>query len=140
LTGNSEKDGQFLEKRNRRAIRLNCHFRLPNWVDFEKITEQRENRRTTPIARNRNVAERSKYQDKIIKNYYANREAIGLQRLGELAGELYLAEGKARAKAWKNIRLALEKLKIPEKRIEHLVKQDDPALVAKLVEELLAQK
>ncbi len=93
-----------------------------------------------PNGRTHNLAERSKYQDKIIKSYYANREAIGLQRLGELAGELYLAQGKARDKAWKNVRSALEKLKIPEKRIEHLVKQDNPALVAKLVEELLARK
>jgi len=54
--------------------------------------------------------------------------------------ELYLAEGKARQKHWKNISGALEKLKIPATRIEHLVKQDNPALVAKLVEELLAKK
>jgi hypothetical protein len=86
------------------------------------------------------VAERSKYQDKIIKNYYANREAIGLQRLGELATELYLAEGKARERKWKNVVSALEKLKIPQARIDHLVKQDNPALVAKLVEELMAKQ
>ncbi len=49
------------------------------------------------------MAERSKYQQKIIKNYYDNREAISLQRLGELVTELYLAEGKARQKQWKNI-------------------------------------
>ena len=35
---------------------------------------------------------------------------------------------------------ALEKLKVPAARIEHLVKQDNPSLVAKLVEELLAKK
>lgn len=87
-----------------------------------------------------NMAERSKYQDKIIKNYYANREAIALQRLGELATELYLAEGKARQRKWKNVAAALEKLKIPPDRIEHLVKQDNPSLVAKLVEELMAKQ
>jgi len=86
------------------------------------------------------VAERSKYQQKIIKNYYNNVEAISLQRLSELVTELYLAEGKARQKHWKNIAGALEKLKIPASRIETLVKQDNPALVAKLVEELLAKK
>ena len=41
------------------------------------------------------MAERSKHQQKIIKNYYQNREAISLQRLSELVSELYLAEGKA---------------------------------------------
>jgi hypothetical protein len=54
------------------------------------------------------VAERSKHQQKIIKNYYENREAISLQRLSELVTELYLAEGKGRQKQWKNIASALE--------------------------------
>lgn len=85
------------------------------------------------------MAQRSKYQEKIIKNYYQNREAIGLQRLGELVTELYLAEGKARAKAWAQIVAALEKLKIPQPQIDHLVQQDNPALVAKLLEQLLAK-
>jgi hypothetical protein len=95
---------------------------------------------TKNIHGERAVAERSKYQQKIIKNYYDNREAISLQRLSELVTELYLAEGKARQKQWKNITSALEKLKVPASRIEHLVKQDNPSLVAKLVEELLAKK
>ncbi|MGD9723314.1 MAG: hypothetical protein AB7O59_18225 [Pirellulales bacterium] len=86
------------------------------------------------------MAERSKHQQKIIKNYYENREAISLQRLSELVTELYLAEGKKRQKQWGYIRTALEKLKVPATRIEHLEKQDNPALVAKLVEELLAKK
>ena len=81
----------------------------------------------------------SKYQQKVIKNYYDNREAISLQRLSELVTDLYLAEGKKRAKQWEYIVAALEKLKVPRSRIEHLVKQDNPALVAKLVEELLAK-
>ena len=54
---------------------------------------------STPNLRRDPVAERSKYQQKIIKNYYDNREAISLQRLSELVTELYLAEGKARAQA-----------------------------------------
>jgi hypothetical protein len=85
------------------------------------------------------MADYSKFQQKVIKNYYDNREAISLQRLGELVTELYLAEGKAREKQWKNIVAALEKLKVPPARIQHLVKQDNPALVAKLLEELLAK-
>ncbi len=86
------------------------------------------------------MAERTKHQQKIIKNYYENRDAISLQRLSELVTELYLAEGKARERQWKSIRGTLEKLKIPASRIDHLVKQDNPSLVAKLVEELLAKK
>ena len=86
------------------------------------------------------MAEHSKYQKKVIKNYYDNREAISLQRLGELITELYLAEGAARKKHWKAIVTALEHLKVPATRIDHLVKQDNPALLAKLLEELMAKK
>jgi hypothetical protein len=82
----------------------------------------------------------SKYQQKIIKNFYENREAISLQRLSELVTELYLAEGKARERQWKYIVTALEKLGLPAARIEHLRKRDDPKLLAKLVEELMAKQ
>jgi hypothetical protein len=82
----------------------------------------------------------SKHQQKIIKNYYDNREAISLQRLSELVTELYLAEGKGRERQWKFIVTALGKLGLPAERIGHLREQDNPALLAKLVEELMARK
>lgn len=85
------------------------------------------------------MAEYSKYQQNIIKNYYENKDAIALQKLSELVTNLYLAEGKQRARHWKNAVAAMEKLKIPASRIKNLVEQDDPALVAKLVEELMAK-
>jgi len=81
----------------------------------------------------------SKYQQKIIKNYYQNQDAILLQRLGEQVTDLYLAEGKARTNLWKRIRGTLEKLKLSADRIDQLVDSDNPALLAKLVEELLAK-
>jgi len=83
------------------------------------------------------VAERSKYQQKIIKNYYDNREAISLQRLSELVTDLYLAEGKKRSGIWKRIAGALENLNVPPARIEHLVQSDNPALVADLLKTLI---
>jgi heme oxygenase len=86
------------------------------------------------------MPERTKYQEKIIKNYYQNQDAIQLQKLGEHVTELYLAEGKARAKRWQSVVTTLEKLKVPASRIDHLRQQDNPALVAKLLEELLAKK
>jgi hypothetical protein len=82
----------------------------------------------------------TKHQQKIIKNYFENREAISLQRLSELVTELYLAEGKGRERQWKYIVGALQKLGLPEARIEHLRKKDDPRLLAKLVEELMAKQ
>jgi hypothetical protein len=82
----------------------------------------------------------TKFQQRAIKNFYDNREAISLQRLSELVTELYLAEGKGRARQWKFIVAALKKLGLPEQRIEHLQKKDDPKLLAKLVEELMAKQ
>jgi len=82
----------------------------------------------------------TKYQQRIIKNFYENRESISLQRLSELVTELYLSEGKARERQWKFIVGALNKLGLPEQRIEHLKKKDDPKLLAKLVEELMAKQ
>ena len=86
------------------------------------------------------MAERTKYQQNIIKNYYQNQDAILMQRLGEQVTELYLATGKSREKQWKRVVTTLAKLKIPQSRIDHLVNADNPALLAKLVEELLAKQ
>jgi heme oxygenase len=86
------------------------------------------------------VQQRTRYQEKIIKNYYQNQDALALQKLGEQVTELFLAEGKGRARCWQRSVGHLEKLKVPASRIEHLQKADNPALVAKLLEELLAKK
>ena len=85
------------------------------------------------------MAERSKHQQKIIKNYYENRDSIALQRLQELVTELYLATGKKRQQHWKSIVLHLGKLGVAQERIEILQKKDDAAEVAKLVAELAAK-
>jgi len=84
------------------------------------------------------MAKRSAYQERAIKNYYKNRDAIMLQRLGELVTDLYLAEGKSRARVWQRVSVALEKLEIPPRRIEHLVQSDNPELVANLLKELMS--
>ena len=83
------------------------------------------------------MPKRSAYQERAIKNYYKNRDAIMLQRLGELVTDLYLAEGKSRARVWQRITGALEKLEIKPQRIEHIVKSDNPELVANLLQELM---
>jgi hypothetical protein len=83
------------------------------------------------------MAEHSKHQQRIIRNYYNHRETLALQRLGELVTELYLAEGsKQRQRQWKFIVAALEKLNVKKPQIDHLVKQDDAALLAKFLEQL----
>jgi len=80
------------------------------------------------------------YQQKIVKRYYDNLDTIQRQRLAELVGELYLSEGKKRQRLWKSVAAALERLKFSPERIAHLVKQDNPALVAELVKELEKKK
>src|SRR5205085_9832336 len=82
----------------------------------------------------------SAHQQKIIKRYYDNIDTIALQRLADLVGELYLSEGKKKEKAWQAAVRAMEKLEVPASRIEHLVKQQKPALVAELVKELQAKR
>lgn len=76
------------------------------------------------------------YQQKVIKRYYDNQDTILRQRLAELVGELYLADGKKKERAWKAAVAAMEKLKVPKDRIDHLVKSGKPELLAGLVKEL----
>jgi hypothetical protein len=75
----------------------------------------------------------SRHQEKIIKNYYRNRDAIGLQKAQEAVTELYLSEGKKRATIWKRLASHLEKIGLPEDQIKNLQEQDDPALVANVL-------
>lgn len=84
------------------------------------------------------MAEHSRYQQRIIKNYYQNQPAILLQKLQELVTKLYLGEGSAKQQ-WKQAATSLEKLGVPASRIEHVIGEQDPARLAKLVEELMAK-
>jgi len=80
---------------------------------------------------------RSNYQDRIVRNYYQNLDALMIQRLGELVTDLYLAEGEAKIRLWKRVGTTLEKLKIPKAQIQHLLQSDNPTLVANLLQKLL---
>lgn len=86
------------------------------------------------------MAEFSKHQQKVIRNYYDNREGIALQRVQELVTELYLATGKKRQKHWESVALHLGKLGVKPDVIEHLRSQDNPELVATLVKKLIEKK
>jgi hypothetical protein len=82
------------------------------------------------------MADFTPHQQKIIKRYYDNQDLIQSQRLAELVTDLYLAEGKKRQRVWKAIVAALQKLKIPQDRIDHVQQQDNPVLVAEIVKEI----
>ena len=85
------------------------------------------------------MAELTKYQQSIVKNYYANLDTALLQRLGEQVTDLYLAEGKKREKLWTSVAGSLAKLGVPQSRIDTLRKSDDARRLAALVQELLAK-
>ncbi|MCI0380574.1 MAG: hypothetical protein L0215_23550 [Gemmataceae bacterium] len=80
------------------------------------------------------------HQQKIIQRYYDNQGALRHQRLAELVSDLYLAEGKKKQKLWQSAAAAMEKLGVPKSRIEHLLKHQNPALVAEVVKELEGKK
>ena len=80
--------------------------------------------------------EYSSYQQKVIKRYYDNRDAIDDQRLSELVTNLYLAEGKKQAKMWETAETIMTRMELPQSRIDHVLKSKDPAVLARVVEEL----
>lgn len=82
----------------------------------------------------------SKYQQKVIKNFYDNRGTLALQRAEELVTELYLSEGKQREKHWKSMAGHLEKLGVKKEQIDHLVAQDKPELVATLIKKIMQKQ
>jgi hypothetical protein len=85
------------------------------------------------------MAELSKYQQSIVKNYYDNLDTALVQRLGEQVTDLYLAEGKKRAKLWESVTKSLVKVGVPQKRIDHVVASDDARQLATLLQELWAK-
>jgi hypothetical protein len=85
------------------------------------------------------MADFTPYQQKVIKRYYDNKDIIQRNRLAELVGELYLAEGKKKERAWASAAAAMQKLGVPQSRIDHLLNQRDPQLLAELVKELEAK-
>jgi hypothetical protein len=85
------------------------------------------------------MAKNSKYQQKIIQNYYRNRDAIALQRAQELVTELYLSQGKKRQRNWQTLAGHLVQLGVPQPQIDRLVASDNPELAAHLVRRLSAK-
>jgi hypothetical protein len=86
------------------------------------------------------MADFTPYQQKIIKRYYDNQDTLQRQRLAELVSELYLSSGKKREKVWEAVVSAMQKLGIPQSRIDHLRAQGKPELIAEVVKELETKK
>jgi hypothetical protein len=82
------------------------------------------------------MADFTPYQQKIVKRYYKNYDAIQHQRLSEMVTEIYLSEGKKLDRLWKSVGELLRKLEFPESRVEHLLKARDPKLLPGILKEL----
>jgi hypothetical protein len=80
----------------------------------------------------------TKHQQGIIKRYYENIDQVAWQRLSELVADLYLAEGKKRDKLWTSAAAFMQKLKVPQGRIDAIVQKKDIEALAKLVKELMS--
>ena len=76
------------------------------------------------------------YQQNVIKRYYENRDAIDDQRLSELVTNLYLSTGRKQAKMWDTAEQIMIRMELPQSRIDHVLESKDPAVLARVVEEL----
>ena len=81
----------------------------------------------------------SAHQQKIIKRYYENMDQVAWQRLSELVADLYLAEGKKREKLWVSAASFMQKMKVPQARIDAIVEKKDIEKLAVLVKELMGK-
>ena len=77
---------------------------------------------------------RSSYRDKIIRNYYENRDDLMIQSLSEVVSELYLTSNdRARAQLWRRAETAMRNLKVAEPEIARVLQNHDLAALARLV-------
>ena len=85
--------------------------------------------------------EYSKYQTQVIAGYYENLDTIMLQKLGELATDMYLAQTKAKQdKLWQRAHKAMIKLKVPPAIINHIMQKQSVEILAKNLQDWLGSE
>ena len=79
----------------------------------------------------------SKYQQKVIKNFYDNKDIRLVQKLGELVSNLYLETNeKKKETGWKKIKKMLTNLKVHPGEAEYLTKDKTLSLISKKLDEI----
>jgi hypothetical protein len=77
------------------------------------------------------------YQKGLVKRYYAHRETLSTQKLGELVSELYLErDWKKRDRLWQKVETALAGTAVEKARIAAVVGRRNLQELAELVGEL----
>jgi hypothetical protein len=77
---------------------------------------------------------RSSFRDRIIRNYYENRDDLMIQSLSEVVSELYLTSNdRARAQLWRRAETAMRNLKVAESEITRILQNHDLGALARLV-------
>jgi len=80
------------------------------------------------------VKPRRTYQQKIIHNYYENRDNIMMQSLSEVVSELYLCSNdRRRWQLWKRAETAMKAIGVKPPEIERILKAHDLTALAGLV-------
>lgn len=84
--------------------------------------------------------EYSQHQKSVISSYYSNLDAIMLQKLSDLVGELYLAEAEPAKKErlWQRVHKAMVQLNVPDAIAKHIMQQRNPVVLAKNLQDWLA--
>lgn len=86
------------------------------------------------------MAERefSDYQRSVINRYYSQMDTIMLNKLQDLAGQLYLAQTQSKKEQlWRRVEKAMANLGIPKGLAEHIMSKKDPEVLAKNIQDWL---
>lgn len=77
------------------------------------------------------------YQQKIIRNFYENKDLRLVQKLGELVSNLYLETNeKKKESGWEKIKKLLLDLKVQPNEVEYLTKDKKLAIISKKLGEI----
>jgi hypothetical protein len=79
----------------------------------------------------------TKYQQKVIRNFYDNKDLRLVQKLGELVSNLYLETSDKKIETgWKKIEKMLTDLKVHPGEVEYLTKEKNLSMISKKLDEI----
>ncbi len=79
----------------------------------------------------------SKYQKKVIRDFYDNKDLRLVQKLGELVSNLYLETSEKKIETgWKKVKKMLTDLKVHPGEVEFLTKDKNLSIISKKLDEI----